>query len=93
MFIGIISAILTTVFLGSLGLSLKANEVNNSQEVRLGKFQMFMENQDKLNIKMDSILDSLRFNRSGYGIQGIQGIQGEKGERGEPGKNAQEGGK
>lgn len=80
---GVITAVLTTIFLGSLGLSIRANELNQIQEVRIAKVEVFLVNQDRLNAKLEKIVDEIRFAdfRGAQGLQGIQGLQGEKGER------------
>lgn len=60
MFIGIVTAILTTIFLGALGISIRSSEMNNMQEVRLAKLEVFAENQNNLNKKMEDLIDELR---------------------------------
>ena len=61
--IGIVTAVLTSIFLGALGLGVRANETNNFQEVRLAKIELFVETQNRLNDKLEKLVDQLRFQR------------------------------
>lgn len=59
MFVGILTAVLTTIFIGSLGLSIRAGEKNHALELRVVKLEVFVANQDRLNIKLDKILSRI----------------------------------
>ena len=61
LFVGIMTAILTAVFLGALGISVRASEINNMQEVRLSRVEYFMENQNRLNEKLEKWIDQVRY--------------------------------
>lgn len=58
MFIAIVSAILTTIFLGSLGLGFRAYEKGNTHEVRITVLEEFAKGQARLNEKLDKLLES-----------------------------------
>lgn len=58
LFIGILTAVLTTVFLGSLGLGIRAYELGNKHEVRISVMENFIYRQDRLNEKWEAWLDS-----------------------------------
>lgn len=57
MFIGIITAVLTTIFVGALGISLRSMEKGHDLELRVVKLEVFIVNQDKLNDKLSKLLD------------------------------------
>ena len=65
LFVGILTAVLTTIFLGALGLGIRANEVNNIQEISLARIDLFMETQNRLNDKLEKLIDQLRFQKGG----------------------------
>ena len=57
MFLGIITSILTTIFIASLGLSIRNYEINNSQDISIDRFIHFMESQSRLNDKLTDLLE------------------------------------
>lgn len=57
MFLVIVSSILTTIFLGSLGLGIRNYEINNRQDISLTEMKFYMKNQDILNMKLTDILE------------------------------------
>lgn len=63
LFVGIMTAVLTTIFLGVLGIGVRASEINQMQDVRLTRVEYFVENQNRLNEKMEKLIDSIRFNK------------------------------
>ena len=58
LFIGIVTAILTTVFLATLSLGWQNYERQNKIEVRLVQVEVFVRNQDRLNQKLTNFLES-----------------------------------
>jgi hypothetical protein len=61
--IGIISTVATTIFLGALGLSVRATEINSMQEVRLARIEDFIARQDRINEKLEGLIERLRHER------------------------------
>ena len=57
MFIGITTAILTTVFMGALGMSIRGLELNHGLELRMVKIEVFIANQDRLNERLVRVLE------------------------------------
>ncbi|NOS67927.1 MAG: hypothetical protein HOO67_06240 [Candidatus Peribacteraceae bacterium] len=56
-FWSIMTGILTTIFLGSLGLGIRNYEINNRQDIELTTVREYMKTQARLNDKLDAILD------------------------------------
>lgn len=56
-YIGIITAILSTVFLGALGMSIKNSDALHNIDVRVVKLEQFTDNQNRLNMKLDTFVD------------------------------------
>ena len=56
-FLSILTAVLTTIFLGSLGLGVRNYEINNRQDISIERFNGFMETQVELNRKLTEILE------------------------------------
>ena len=61
-FIGIITAVLTTIFISSLGFSIRAYEIGNVHEVRLAKIDSYIDSQEKLNLRLEKFLDKKIWN-------------------------------
>ena len=57
MFVGIITAVLTTVFMGALGMSMRGVEMNHGLELRMVKVEVFIANQDRLNERLVRVLE------------------------------------
>lgn len=57
MFVAILTSVLTTLFLGSLGMGIRNYEINNRQDIDLTKIGVYMKNQDILNGKLTDILE------------------------------------
>ena len=81
LFIGILTAVLSTVFLGTLGLSVTGMQKDHDLELRVVQIEQFIKNQDRLNIKLTDLLESGVF-RGATGQRVPEGRQGEQGERG-----------
>lgn len=58
MFYAIISAILTTFFVGGLTLSVRNYEIANKHDTRIALLEQCVINQNKLNEKFDRFLES-----------------------------------
>ena len=58
MFIAILTAIITTIFLGVLGMSIRNYEKSNTMEIRLVKVELIVQNQNELNKKLTDFLES-----------------------------------
>ena len=56
-FLSILTAVLTTIFLWSLGLGVRNYEINNRQDISIERFNGFMETQVELNRKLTEILE------------------------------------
>ena len=57
MFLGIVTALLSAVFLGTLGISIRATEMNYMQETKIALLEGFAQRQDKLNDKLEQVAD------------------------------------
>jgi hypothetical protein len=54
---GIVTAILTSVFLGALGMSIRQEEKGHLMDVRIVKVEVFIANQDRLNERLVRVLE------------------------------------
>ena len=59
MFVGVLTAVLSAIFLGTLGMSVRAVEMNYLQDTRLSLLEGFASRQDKLNEKLEKMADRL----------------------------------
>ena len=55
MFIGIVTAILTTIFVGALGLGIRAYEKDGIHDIEIALLKQTMINQDRLNLSQDRL--------------------------------------
>ena len=63
LFMVVLGSILSAIFIGSLGISIRANEMNYLQETRIALLEGFADRQDKLNDKLEAIADRLLITR------------------------------
>ena len=68
LFVGILTAVLSTIFLGTLGLSVTGMQKDHDLEIRVVQIEQFIRNQDRLNVKITDLLETGYVNKNG-GLQ------------------------
>lgn len=68
-YIGIITAVLSAIFLGALGMSIRGVEKDHDLELRVVQVEQFVRNQDKLNQKLTDFLESGYYRNGNGGLK------------------------